>query len=269
MEFAKIGSGTFGALIFGAIFAVVLPVACMIFWKVKTKEPFKSILVGVGIFIVFALIIEKSLQAMVIMIDHPVSRFINAHPLCLSFVTAAFAGIFEETGRLAAYTIFLKNRKNKETAISYGIGHGGAEIILILGITFVQYIAYGMMINQGTYHTLIEQVPEQTDTFKQLAQSIADFGIGNLAVSIFERCSAVLFHLGASIMVFYACLEKKRFFLYPLAIVLHMLMDFLVALYAFQILKVPVAVLEGMLFVLGLSVFYGAYTRLYKTTETI
>ena len=264
MEFEKIGAGTIQALVSGAVLSVVLPLGIMIFWKIKKKEPVTSILAGVFIFVVFALMIEKSLQAVVIMIDHPVSRFINAHPLCLAFVTAVFAGVFEETGRMAAYQILLKKRTNKETAISYGLGHGGAEVIFVLGITFIQYTLYAQMINQGPYHTLVEQIPEQADTFKELAKTIAGFGVGNLCVSMFERCSAVLFHVGASILVFYACRERGKFWLYPLAIGLHTFMDFLVALYAFQILKVPVAVLEGALLIFGLLTFYMAYMRLYR-----
>ncbi len=264
MEFAKVGTGTIQALILGAVLSVVLPVGIMIFWKIKKKEPVTSLLAGVFVFFVFALMIEKSIQALVIMLDHPVSRFINTHPVCLALVTALFAGVFEETGRMAAYRILLKKQTNKETAISYGLGHGGAEIIFILGITFVQYTLYAQMINQGTYQTLIDQVPNQADTFKELAKNIAEFGFGNLCISLLERCSALLFHVGASIMVFAACRKSGAFWLYPLAIGLHTLMDFLAALYALGIWHIPVLLLEGILLLYGIAVLYMSYTRLYK-----
>ena len=69
--------------------------------------------------------------------DHAVSRFLNANPVLLALVAGLFPGLFEETGRLVAFNTVLKKRKNRETSISYGIGHGGFEVILILGITYI------------------------------------------------------------------------------------------------------------------------------------
>lgn len=145
--------------------------------------------------------------------DHAVSRFLNANPVLLALVAGLFPGLFEETGRLVAFNTVLKKRKNRETSISYGIGHGGFEVILILGITYIQYIAYAVMINTGTFGTLVEQVavqaPEQADTAKALADTIAAFSFSDIGIAFVERVFAVLFHIGASILVFYACKDKN------------------------------------------------------------
>ena len=146
---------------------------------------------------------------------------------------------------MVAFNTVLKKRKNRETSISYGIGHGGFEVILILGITYIQYIAYAVMIHTGTFGTLVEQVavqaPEQA-----------------------ERVFAVFFHIGASILVFYACKDKKHFWLYPLAIILHTGMDFIGGLYIFNVISLSPWMLEGIVSVFGLAVFFGSYLLFYK-----
>lgn len=221
---------------------------------------------------VFTLILEKPIQNVLAfptamgLSDHAVSRFLNANPVLLALVAGLFPGLFEETGRLVAFNTVLKKRKNRETSISYGIGHGGFEVILILGITYIQYIAYAVMINTGTFGTLVEQVavqaPEQAATAKALADTIAAFS--DIGIAFVERVFAVLFHIGASILVFYACKDKKHFWLYPLAIILHTGMDFIGGLYIFNVISLSPWMLEGIVSVFGLAVFFGSYLLFYK-----
>ena len=79
-----------------------------------------------------------------------------------------------------------------------------------------------------------------------------------------ERIFAFLFHVGASILVFYAARDKGRIWLLLLAVALHTLMDFIVGLYTAKILATSVWALEGMIAVFGILVFLGAYFMLYK-----
>ena len=76
--------------------------------------------------------------------------------------------------------------------------------------------------------------------------------------------SAVLYHIGASIMVFYACRERKHFWLYPLAILIHTLMDGSLALTVVNVIDISEWVFEGLVAVCSLTVFFTAYLMLYK-----
>ena len=144
--------------------------------------------------------------------DHAVSRFLNANPVLPALVAGLFPGLFEETGRLVAFKTVLKKRRNRETSISYGIGHGGFEGILISGIAYVQYIAYAVMINIGTFGTVIDraasQAPEQIGSIEAVVNTLTSFLFADLGIAFVERIFAVLFHIGAS---FYACKNKKNF----------------------------------------------------------
>ncbi len=274
MELAKVGTNAFAALGVGAVLAIILPITIALIWKFKKKERFTTILIGVAAFVLFAMIIEKLIQNVLIfptqmmLPDHAVSRFINARPLLWALVVALFPGVFEETGRLIAFKTVLRKRKNRETSISYGIGHGCGEAMILLGITYIEYIVFAVMINLGTFQTVIDQAaaqaPDQINTVYALAGQIASFSMASLGVALFERVFAVLFHIGASILVFYACKDKKKIWLYPLAIILHTAMDFIAALTLTGIWTPSTWLLEAIVAVFGILVFCGAYFLLYR-----
>ena len=272
-ENAHVGPESFLWLSVGLMLSIAVPVAASLIWKAKKKEPVTSILVGAAAFLLFALILEKPIQNVLAfptemgLSEHAVSRFLHANPVLLALVTGLFPGVFEETGRLIAFRTVLRKRKNRETSISYGIGHGGFELILTLGLAYIQYIAYAVMLNTGTFGTVINQVasqaPEQLGNVEAVVNLLTGFSFADLGVAFVERIFAVLFHIGASILVFYACRDKKRFWLYPMAIVLHTGMDFIAALNIFQMISLSPWALEGINAIFGLPVFFGAYLLLY------
>ena len=273
-EFAKVGTQQIGLLALGTILMIATPIVIAIIWTKKKKERFTTVLVGAATFLLFAVILEKPLQALLIaptqigLADTGISQFVNARPILWAFIAGLFPGVFEETGRLVAYKTVLKKRNDRETSISHGIGHGGFEVMYLMGVSYATYIVYAVMINSGTFGTVVDQVmaqdPDQADTLVVVANGIASFSFANLALSIVERVFAVLFHIGASIIVFYACRDKGRLWLYPLAILIHTAMDFIAGLTTVGVWKLPVWALEGIIAIFGVLTFCGAFFLLYK-----
>lgn len=272
-EFNVVGTPQLMMMVLGLVIWLAVPVVLAVVWKIKKKERFTTILVGAATFLLFALIIEKPIQNAIIMPDHAVSRFINDRPLLWAFVVGLFPGVFEETGRFVAFKTVLKKRKNRETAISHGIGHGGFEVMLLLGLTYFEYIIYAMMINTGTFGTVVKQVqaqaPDQVQTLYALADMLASFSFSGLAWAVVERVFTVFFHTGASILVFYACKDKKKLWLYPLAILIHTLLDFGAGLSAVNLFNPPTWVMEAIVGVFGLVTFFGAYFLLYRKDKKV
>ena len=268
MQFSKIGPEAFTALGVGAVLAFVLPVVLALFWKLRRREVFSTILIGAVTFLLFVLVLEKPIQALLLTGGHAVSQFFSTHPVWFSLVGGLFAGVFEETGRLAAFRTVLKKRTNRETAVSYGIGHGGAEVILLLGMTYVTYLVYAVMINNGTFQTVVNQTaaqaPDQVDALYTLADQLSAMTLPGVGLGLLERVFAVLFHIGASILVFYACRDRRRFWLYPLAVLLHTALDFIAGLGTTGVFPLSVPALEAILGLFGVLTFCGAYALLYK-----
>ena len=280
MEYESVSGLAIALMVLGALLFITVPILAAVIWKIRKKEPFTSILAGALIFFVFVFILEKPIQNILIfptqmgLKEHGASLFINARPFLWAFLVALFPGVFEETGRLFAFKVLLKKRKQRETAISYGIGHGGFEVVFLLGITFINNILYAVMINTGAFGFVVDQVaqvsPDQVDQLKTIATTLAGFSVSDLLISIFERVIAVFYHIGASILVFYACKDKKKFLLYPLSILLHTIFDGFTALQLAGIINLSGIALEIILAVTGGIMFFLAYTMLYrKDTDNI
>ena len=278
-EYAKVQTSSFLWLAVGTVLFVTIPVILAVVWKIRKKEPATSILAGAAFFILFVLILEKPIQNVLLfptamgLKDHAVSAFTGARPVLLAFLAGLFPGLFEETGRLIAFKTVLKKRRNRETSISYGIGHGGIEVLLILGLTYIEYIAYAVMINTGVFGSIAEQVaasaPGQLPQLNAVADMLAKFSFANLGVDLVERVFAVMFHIGASVLVFYACRDKNLFWLYPAAVVLHTGMDFVAALSVFEVISISPWALEGIVAAFGSLVFFGSYFLLYRRDRSM
>ena len=271
MEITSIGISSMIWLAVAAVIGIVVPLGLAIWWMVKKKESFVTYLVGMLVFVVFVFVLEKPIQNALIIPDHAVSRFINARPILWGFVVGLFPGVFEETGRFIAFKTVLKKRRNKETSVTYGLGHGGVEMMIVYGLSYATYLSYAVMINTGTFQPVIDQVmeqaPDQIDAVYQMVDVIATFSFGTLCLGLVERVFAFLFHVGASMLVFYACRERRKFFFYPLMILMHTAMDMICGLYLNGTLQISQAVLEVIVAVFGTVVFWGAH-MIYKYDQT-
>ena len=269
-----VSTGTFVMLILGAVASCILPVVIALIWKFTKKEKFTTILLGAAVFLVFALILEKPIQALLIsptqlgLRSTRLAGYLHLRPVLLAVVCGLFPGVFEETGRLVAFKTLLRKRRNRETAISYGIGHGGFEVMMLLGMIYIQNVMYAVMINTGAFDVMISRAealqPGSGATLYTLKMQLIDITAADVGLAMAERVFAVLFHIGASILVFYACRDKGKFWLYPLAILLHTAMDFFAGLYSLGVLKISDLGVEVSLAVFGILVFGISYAVLYR-----
>ncbi len=274
MEFAKVGNAQMGLMVLGVLIFLFVPVIIAIIWTVKKKERFTTVLIGAATFLLFAIILEKPLQNILVfpgqmgLPEHAAAKFINARPVLWALIVGLFPGVFEETGRLVAFKTVLRNRKNRETGISHGIGHGGFEVMFVLGVTYITNISYAVMINTGAFGNLIAQMaaqaPDQVEQGYAVAAQLAAFSVGDLALGVLERIFAVMFHIGASMLVFYACKDKKKFWLYPVAILIHTAMDGMMGLNMAGVIALTPVMTEIIVAVFGFAVFFGAYFLLYR-----
>ncbi|MBR4557456.1 MAG: YhfC family intramembrane metalloprotease [Clostridiales bacterium] len=270
MEFGIVSTSSMLLMLLAAVLGIALPLIAAIIWCRKKHEPFTTVLIGAATFLLFAIIIEKPLQSCVISLDSPVSQFVNARPVLWGIIVGLFPGIFEETGRFVAYKTLLRKRTQRETGLSHGIGHGGFEAMFILGITYIEYFVFAIMINSGSFYELmIEPIkdtltPDVAEQITAIVEQITTFSAGTLGLALIDRFLAVLFHIGASIMVFYAVKDKKKWWLYPLAIIIHTVIDGLLGLQMAGVFELSNTVNEIIFGAEAIAVFLGAFFLLYK-----
>lgn len=260
---------TFGVM---AGIGFLAPLALALIWKLKTKQPFLPIIVGAIIFPVFALGLETLPKLVLFQVNNPIGKYVMSQPVLFGLLAALMAGLFEETGRFVAFKYILKKYDNKETAISYGIGHGGIEVLIIMGIASIQYLSYALMIRNGQFDQIIQQVaqtaPEQLEAIQAIPAVIASAGVANVVLATVERISAVIFHIACSIIVFSAVKEKGKLWRYPLAIVLHMGLDIFAAMYQVGYIR-NLILLEVIVMIIAIATFAYSYRFIYKKIENV
>lgn len=139
----------------------------------------------------------------------------SGHPIWYVVYGALAAGVFEETGRFVAFTILRRRYQGVRTAVSYGIGHGGMEVVLVLGLTMVNYLIIAVMINTG--HAGIFP--------SDMVTALVTAPPSTVIVPILDRVIAMVLHVSLSVIVWTAVTHARRRWLFPVAIVLHAIAD--------------------------------------------
>jgi len=259
--------GTTAYIAFGLMIAagLILPTVLCIWWLKTRHEKFTSVLTGAMTFLIFALVLESIVHSIVFMVFPGIKDNVVAYML----YGALMAGIFEETGRFLAYKLVLKKRTNRETAISYGIGHGGFEAVYILAATGINNFIYAGIINAGQFPALLDQLKaagQDTSPIESLPEQLAAFGIADIGLPILERVFAVMFHIALSILVFYA-VKNGKIWMYFLAVILHALLDAPAALYQQGV--IGIAATEVCLALFSIVTFVIIYVFLYKRDKEV
>lgn len=209
-----------------AVLGIAVPVCLAVWLMRKYRARLSTILIGAGTFIVFALVLESIMHQLVL--KGPNGPAIMGNTLLFAVYGGLAAGVFEETGRFLSMKFLLK--KEPSTAlpgIAYGIGHGGAEMLIIFGITMISNFVVSALINAGLSGILFAKVPE--DAAAQLQAQLNQLqtvGAGTLLTGLWERISALVLHLGLSMLVWVAVRKGgKWLWLFPAAVALHAIVD--------------------------------------------
>ena len=239
------------SIIIVMILAIAIPVMTFIILRKKLNGKTKSFFVGCGVFLVFALILEQVFK-LPFYLNEACLNFFNKNLLISSLFGALLAGLFEEFGRFTAFKTILKKELNDDfQSFMYGAGHAGMEIIAILFVSMVSNLYYSILINSGNINTLLSNSGGATAHAILLIKSqLINTKFYVFYLSIFERLFAFISHISFSVIVWFACKNKKDWFYLPIAIFLHAGLDFVSVI--LSSMSYPVWLIE--LFILLISV---------------
>ncbi|MDR2446680.1 MAG: YhfC family intramembrane metalloprotease [Treponema sp.] len=204
-----------------ALASIGTPIALFVVFYRKYKLPALPLLAGSLAFVLFALILERSAHGLMLGAFN-----LKERPFIYMVYGALMAGVFEETARFISFNALKKKYNSIGTALSYGIGYGGVEAILLAGAAMINNIVLSVMINSGSVEALTAgltgDAPLQVNA-QITALATAEpylFLVGGI-----ERIFAIGIHMALSILLFYAVSCKSKSWLYPLAILLHAIVD--------------------------------------------
>lgn len=240
MDIITISASSIAAMAFSALIGIAIPVALYIILRRKGANhlPFWT---GAGTFVLFALVLEQI--AYCFFMKTALWTTITADIFLYGIVGGLFAGVFEETGRFLAFkTVLRKKRGNDHNALMYGAGHGGVESVILLSAGMVINILFSLQFNAGL-----------NSPFGGLneAQQLLNLPFWMFLVGAVERIAAVVIHVSLSVLVWFAAKNGKRFWLFPLAIFLHLLVDAVAVILSRT--GVNVWIIEGVVYVLAIA----------------
>lgn len=224
--------------ILSILIALVLPVFAFFYFAKKMNGSGKAFMLGVWTFLVFQVFTRIPLLSFLETQAFFVALPIGA-PLLYALILSASAGLFEEGGRFIAMKLFMKKRNGFSQGVAFGLGHGGIEAILFFGLNAVVLLLGGYL---GTGQV------SAIDMF----------------YSGFERISAMMLHVGCSLLVLYSVRIKNYLYLL-FAFLAHTIVNF--AVVSSQFYGASLFITESIAFVFGALMIYFAFILLKKFKE--
>ncbi len=248
MEFGYVTIGSILGMIVSMVFAIGIPIALLLVGKIKFKAKLSSFFIGCSVFLVMALILEQILHFFVL---SNTGTIITGNVWIYALYGALAAAVFEETGRFIAMKYFLKKNRNFQNAFMYGVGHGGFEAIIIVGLSSVANIVSSMMINNGMMEQSLSyaDAATATTTFNSL-QVLWTTPSYQFYMAGAERLFAIILQIGFSLIMYQALKAGKKYMVLA-AFALHFVVDFIVVVLNSM---VPIYVIEIVVGVLSISV---------------
>lgn len=190
------------SLLFGIFVCFGIPMGGLIWLKRSKKGMGRDFLAGALAFTISQIIIRSPILTLVL------PRFawfqvMQYNPWIYGLFLGGTAALFEETARWIAMRFCMKGRNELGNGFSYGLGHGGIEAMLLVGINLIAGL--GLVLTGNG--------------------SLFPVGGGNIFIGSIERLFAMVFHIGASLLVLYGIKIGKQGRYLLLAILLHTILD--------------------------------------------
>ena len=214
------------------IICMVVPVLAVIIYSVKNKRKgvWLAWFIGAAGFFVMQIIIRTPILS-VLSLNEGFVEFANKHYIAYVAILAFTAALFELIARVAGASI-LKKKRSYEVAFGAGLGHGGIEAIVIVGMTYINNLLYSAMINTGAFDTMVEstaQMGVDENTLKALWEvktALIETSAGSFLLAGYERILTMILHVAMTVLVFYFVNKKKSFLGILLCLLIHTAIDF-------------------------------------------
>lgn len=269
MEIGHVGIATFAGIIFSLCASMLVPIALMIIVRKKTKAELTMVAIGAATFFLFAMVLEQICHAIVI---GATGESLTGNIWLYALYGGLAAGLFEEIGRYIAMRYFIKRKLNLPNALMYGVGHGGFEAVVIIGMANISNLVAAIMINSGSMEVSLRALDQATrDQSVQQLSALWTAPAYQFFLGGVERILAITIHIALSVLVFQAVkLGRKSYWI--LAFAIHMAIDavtVIIAKYLDMVLvEVLLAVMVAGLVALTVSLCRKNWSQIGFETES-
>lgn len=217
---------TTAACVFTLIVCLIAPVVAMLVYARGRKGVVSAWIIGALGFLVTQMAIR--LPILTALGSRPgFVESAQSHPIVYGLCLAATAALFELAGRLGAAALLRRNLTHAR-AFAAGMGHGGIEAMVLIGLTYVNNLAYIIMINTGAFDAAVASAaaagvdPAQLEAIRQALVSTSGW---MFLLASLERVLTMICHTAMSSLVCFGFSRGKTLQACAACFAIHFVMD--------------------------------------------
>ena len=251
-------------LVIDVIIGLAIP-ACLYLCLRKKGAKVKNFWIGVLVMLLFAFVLEGIANALISPVLFP-GGLINIWKYAI--IGGLLAGVFEETGRFLAFkTVLKRSATTPKDALMYGAGHGGFEVFVILALTMMGHLFLSVLVNHGATDLITRSLEgEALNNVQEAFYMLCTTKPTQYLLPVAERISAIITQLALSVIVWKAATSSKHVWLYPVAIVLHLIINAAAIICTSQF-HLPVLAVEAIVFVI--AIVYAVFAWIVYKREAV
>lgn len=200
---------------------IAVPTALYCYWRKKHELTLGPMLLGIVVFFTFTLLIQESLHVLVLQPNEEgYIRLLDENPWGFVLYAVISGSIIRETGRYAAFRILKKSHEEPGTALSLGIGNGGIDAFMLIGLPMLSYMSISASINEGGIAAIGDYA-----YMLSLANALAAAHPATYLAETITALITVAASISLSVIVFASVIMKGRLWLLPAAILLQAMLS--------------------------------------------
>lgn len=194
--------------------STLLPVGFIIYYGTRHKgqSVVSAWILGAIGFLVPQMFIRVPILKAIAQLDGYLA-WITSHYILYALALGITAGLFEFAGRfLVAKYIQKRGRLNYTVSLAAGLGHGGIEAIILVGMTYINNLVLIFMLRSGAFDAQVAQAAAagmDTAQLELMKQTLLSAPSITYFLGGFERILAMFAHVGMSMVVSYSIFKNR------------------------------------------------------------
>ncbi|MBO7357176.1 MAG: YhfC family intramembrane metalloprotease [Lachnospiraceae bacterium] len=244
------------------LIAFALPIGAVVFMKKKYHVNLQPLAMGLCAMYLFAFVLEAFVNRIVAI--SPLGSVLTGNMLLYVIYGGIMAAVFEEFGRFITMRKFMKRfHDDRINSITYGIGHGGFEFVMILGIGMIENFYFAYMINADKIGELTAGLEGiQVETINQAVEQLKTVSPLTFLASPVERIAAFILQIALSVLVWHGVINPGKIKYFCIALFAHFFMDCVPVYINLQ--GAPIWLTESLIWVIALAVAAYTYLQVWK-----
>ncbi len=218
-----VSNSVIAMIILDLLICFVLPIIVFVFIQRRYKKTFKSFILGALAFFISQIVLRIPIINSLLPQFAWYNVFQIKYPYLYWIFLGLTAGIFEEIGRLILIKLFMKKNQRFIDGITFGLGHGAIEAMIITGLSFVNILIFSIMINTGTFEANLSNLPQTT--VSAIYYQCTSLTPLNTILGGIERIIAMGIHIGLTMIIFKGIRKNKSCLYLIIAILVHGAID--------------------------------------------